>query len=69
MSRVVAVTGAAGFLGQALVNHLAEQDETKFVLALDTERALGFAEFGSSPRSMAVTSTVLSRVHDSTFLT
>lgn len=52
MAGVVAVTGAGGFLGQMLVACLAEREDTSSVIALDTERALAFADFGDSKKSM-----------------
>jgi nucleoside-diphosphate-sugar epimerase len=54
MARVVAVTGAAGFLGQSLVATLADRDDVAAVLALDTERALDGADFGGSPKGMTL---------------
>lgn len=49
---VVAVTGGAGFLGQALVHSLIQLDSVELVLALDTEMALDRGMFEDSPKCM-----------------
>lgn len=49
---VVAVTGGAGFLGQALVRSLVQLETVELVLALDTALALDREMFEDSPKCM-----------------